>query len=116
MTDEERTPEWLDRMIELIDLIDEELQDKSLGEFVDSRNVRDLAGFRLSQLGEISKKLPQTLRDAHPMIDWAGMRSMRNFVVHEYHRVDWKAVFVTATTKLGELRTVCAAELARREP
>ena len=115
MTDEERTPEWLDHMIELIDLVEDELRNITLGQFAESRSIRDLTAFRLAQIGELAKKLPEALRNAHPQIDWTAMRSMRNYIVHEYHRIDWKIVFVTATTKLTALRSVCVDELARRD-
>jgi uncharacterized protein with HEPN domain len=49
----------------------------------------------LEIIGEVSVKLSDGFRDGHPEIDWRGLKSMRNLLIHEYAYVDtdeiWKA-------------------------
>jgi uncharacterized protein with HEPN domain len=49
----------------------------------------------LEIIGEASGKLSKTFRDEHPEIDWRGLKSMRNLLIHQYAYVDadevWKA-------------------------
>ena len=49
----------------------------------------------LEILGEASAKLTDEFKQAHPEIDWRGLKSMRNLLIHDYAVVDpeelWKA-------------------------
>ena len=38
-------------------------------------------------IGEIAKRLPQTLRDQHPEIDWRRLMNFRDFLAHNYDLV-----------------------------
>ena len=56
-----------------------------------------LAAERLMHIiGEAAGKLSDDAKSARPDIPWAAMRAFRNFVVHEYHKVDhellWEAM------------------------
>lgn len=49
----------------------------------------------LEIIGEASAKLSEDFREKHQEIDWRGLKSMRNLLIHEYAYVDaeevWKA-------------------------
>ena len=49
----------------------------------------------LEIIGEASAKLSPDFRKSHSEIDWRGLKSMRNLLIHEYAYVDadeiWKA-------------------------
>lgn len=49
----------------------------------------------LEIIGEASAKLSEEFRNKNPEVDWRGMKSMRNLLIHEYAYVDadeiWKA-------------------------
>lgn len=56
-----------------------------------------LAAERLMHIiGEAANKLSEEARSVRPDIPWTAMRAFRNFVVHEYHKVDhgllWEAM------------------------
>lgn len=113
MTNQERAPKWLDRKVKRLDLVDQELQNGSLAGCVDSHNILDLAGFRPSQLAEESKQLSQAVWEAYQKTDWASVSAVRNIVLREYHRIDWKAAFVTASVESRPLRALCVKKLAQ---
>lgn len=59
-------------------------------EAFDSDWVRSAAAERmLLIIGEAAAKLSEETKSAHRDIPWAAMRAFRNFVVHEYHKVDY---------------------------
>ena len=49
----------------------------------------------LEIIGEASAKLSEEFQSKYPEIDWRGLKSMRNLLIHEYAYVDaeevWKA-------------------------
>lgn len=49
----------------------------------------------LEIIGEASAKLSEEFRELYPEVDWRGIKSMRNLLIHEYAYVDaaevWKA-------------------------
>lgn len=53
--------------------------------------------YELLVIGEAAGAIPPDVQAAAPTLDWAGMRSMRNVVAHEYFGVDLKIVWDTAT-------------------
>jgi uncharacterized protein with HEPN domain len=38
-------------------------------------------------IGEIAKRLPESLREANPQIDWRRLINFRDFLAHNYERV-----------------------------
>lgn len=116
MTDLERAPDWLDRILEWIARIERSLDGVTGHHFSESSDLIDVTAFRLGQIGEISKKLPSEIKDRHPEIEWRDMVDFRNFMFHEYHRADVSVIFGAATTKLAALAEACRVELARLEP
>lgn len=47
-------------------------------------------------VGEIAKRLPDSLRDAHPQVNWRRLIGFRDFLAHNYEEIIlefvWKAV------------------------
>lgn len=39
-------------------------------------------------IGEAIKSISAEIKDAHSNIDWKPIKAMRNYLVHEYYRVD----------------------------
>ncbi len=40
-------------------------------------------------VGEIVKRLPQSLREANPQIDWRKLVGFRDFLAHNYEESSW---------------------------
>jgi len=59
---------------------------------------RRIARSLVIDLSAAADRLPGSFRDAHPGIDWRGIRAARNFVAHDYDGTDeellWQAVAV----------------------
>jgi uncharacterized protein with HEPN domain len=62
-------------------------------------------------IGEIAKRLPATLRDNNPQIDWQTLITFRDFLAHNYQRVILNNIWA-AVEDLPNLRANVAALLA----
>ncbi len=68
--------------------------------FVDPEgdDQRRIARSLVIDLSAAADRLPESFREAHPEIDWRGIRAVRNFVAHDYDGTDveilWQAIAV----------------------
>jgi uncharacterized protein with HEPN domain len=61
-------------------------------------------------IGEAAYHIPEEICWTNPEIPWSDMRSMRNFVVHEYFGVNYKILWDTIRIDLPPvvpLETLC---------
>jgi uncharacterized protein with HEPN domain len=59
--------------------------------------------YQISIIGEATKRLSPTFRDAHPEIPWREIAGMRNVIVHEYDQLDLDVIWDVVQNKLSEL-------------
>lgn len=89
----------------------------------DDDDQRRIARSLVIDLSSAADRLPETFRDAHPEIDWQGIRAVRNFIAHDYDGTDeeilWQSIavqfpqIVTALVGHHEVRPDTGG---RREP
>lgn len=64
----------------------------------DDDDQRRIARSLVVDLSAAADCLPESSRAAHPDVDWRGIRSVRNFVAHDYDGTDdeilWQAIAV----------------------
>ena len=65
----------------------------------------------LEIISEASRRLPETLKDRHPAIQWKGMAAAGNIYRHEYEDVAAREIWDTLTLHLPPLQAVVEAEL-----
>ncbi len=58
----------------------------------------------LEIIGEASAKLSEDFCRQHPEIDWRGLKSMRNLLIHEYAYVDAEEVWKAYQTDIPDLK------------
>jgi uncharacterized protein with HEPN domain len=107
----EADPLYLDRILAIIALTEQELGSVSEPEFLAEPNLKDATALRLGAIGELSRKLSSELRGRHQEIDWQGMYRLRNIVAHHYDQLNYRRIWSTATNALGDLKAACRAEL-----
>lgn len=70
--------------------------------------LRDIAERRLEIIGEAAGHLSAGFVAAHPGLDIAGARRMRDFIAHSYFKVDpdlvWDAITVSVPDLVATLR------------
>jgi uncharacterized protein with HEPN domain len=71
--------------------------------------------FAYEEVGRITKRLPQTLRIAHPQIDWQELIALEEFLAVNYEPFILDKVW-TAVENLPNLRAAVEALLASLPP
>ena len=95
----------IDFLLKHINLIENDLNTKSLEDFRQHDLLVRATSFSLVQIGEQMNRLEEDLREKYPDVPWSDARSMRNIIVHVYSKVDADQVYKTAKTDLGTLKT-----------
>jgi len=75
--------------------------------FIQSTTYQNAVCMCILQIGELIGKLSDGFREHHTDIPWHKIRGMRNFVAHEYGKLDLEIVWYTATVSVPELQTFC---------
>ena len=60
--------------------------------------------FNLSQIGELAGKISKEIIKENPHIEWQGLKSLRNRIVHDYDGVNLTMIWGFLTEELEELK------------
>lgn len=75
--------------------------------------MRQLAIERLLEIvGEAAKRVSEECKSAHPSVPWRRAAGLRDFITHEYHRIDLTIVWDIVSRDLPSL----ISELERLAP
>lgn len=80
------------------------LDEMTLIEFRKNELVLDAVIRNIEIIGEASKSIPTSIKNAYPNIPWKEMNGMRNVLIHEYFGVEAEIVWYTATRQLPQLK------------
>lgn len=95
------------RINTLLELIDEVLNDTKEIELKDLEETSILLRatcFSITQIGEQMNKLERLLADQYPDLPWRSAKRARNFLVHEYERIDVEIVYTIIKEDLPALK------------
>ena len=62
----------------------------------------------LIRLAEMSARLPETLRSAHPEAPWDALRAVRNRISHDDRSVDSTIIWAVLVNRLPDFRKTIA--------
>ena len=85
--------------------------DCSRERFQTSTTYQNAVCMCILQIGELVGKLTDSFREAHDDIPWHKIRGMRNFVAHEYGKLDLDVVWFAAVKSVPELKSFCESQL-----
>ncbi len=71
-----------------------------VGQFVADEDLQDIVVRQLTIIGEALTHISLVTQQQYPHIDWRAAVGLRNFVVHEYFRVDLPTIWEAATVEL----------------
>ena len=93
-------------MREAIEKIERYIAALSFEQFERNDMVIDAVVRNLEIIGEAARNIPPDLRNKYPAVHWTRVVGFRNIVIHEYFDVDLEIVWIIATQRLAELKTV----------
>ena len=76
-------------------------------------DILDALVLYCSEIGELSGRLSEDFRSAHPEIPWRNIRGLRNLLAHNYFSIDADTAWDILRDDVPVLREFCAAELER---
>ncbi|MEM6500506.1 MAG: DUF86 domain-containing protein [Cyanobacteria bacterium P01_C01_bin.89] len=100
-TDAER----LDDILQVIADIETDVAERDQNSFFkDSMAVRSVL-YSFTVIGEASSKLAQRTQDKSPSTPWKNIKGMRNFIAHEYFRVNQSVIWNAIQNELPALKS-----------
>ena len=95
-----------------IESLSKELAGLNFETYRESYTLRRTTERAIQIISEAARALPDELRARHPGASWADIIAIGNPLRHEYHRIDDKVLWQTATDDLPKLLPVILAMLA----
>jgi len=106
------------RLLHMRDEI-ESLSNESAGlafeTYRESYGLRRTTERAIQIISEAARALPEDLRARYPSAPWADIIAIGNPLRHEYHRIDDKVLWETATVDLSKLQPIILQMLAEFE-
>jgi len=96
---------FLEDILTAITNIENYTADQSLEKFRLDTKTQDAVVRNLEIIGEATKRIPDSVRQAYPEIEWKPATAMRDFLIHEYPEVDIEAVWDTIKTDIPVFKT-----------
>lgn len=91
-------------ILEAIAAIESFTQGMSYAEFIGDLKTNLAVTRELEIIGEATKRLSEKFKDNHGQIPWRRIASMRDFLIHDYMKVDFQEVWNAATKDIIELK------------
>ena len=74
-------------ILQAIQWIEDDTKGLDFSCFSKDRRVRQLAERNLEIISEASRRIPESLKQAHPEIEWREIAGIGNVLRHDYHDV-----------------------------
>jgi uncharacterized protein with HEPN domain len=95
-----------------IESLSKELAGLNFETYRESYGLRRTTERAIQIVSEAARALPEELRSRYPDAPWADIIAIGNPLRHEYHRIDDKVLWETATVDLPQLLPVILRMLA----
>ncbi len=89
---------------ECIQLIEEYTKNISEEQFKKDTQIQDAVVRRFEIIGEASKRIPKSIRDANNHIDWKSFSNYRNFISHSYFEASMRRVWIMIKKDVPQLK------------
>mgnify|MGYP001049713842 CR=1 FL=1 len=90
-------------MVQAAGRIAEFVRDGDVEQFLADPKTQSAVIHQFLLIGEISKRLSEEFKRAHPSIPWSAMARMRDKLIHHYRGVDLEEVYRAANAEVPKL-------------
>lgn len=91
---------YLDDILRALENIGLYMAGMTFEHFSTDTKTQDAVVRNLEIIGEAVKRVPDTVRNTYPEIEWRPAAAMRDFLIHEYPEIDVQAVWDTVKSDL----------------
>jgi uncharacterized protein with HEPN domain len=103
----ERVPVLLVQdILEAIEDIFEFTDSQTLEAFKADKKTRAAVIRNLEVIGEAANRIPQSLKNAYPTVEWSRIIRSRHILIHEYAGIDLDVVWRIVTNHLPPLKVI----------
>ena len=95
---------YINQILEAICEIEEFTKDLTYKDFSRNKMAIKAVSMNLILIGENVKLLPVEIKQKHRQIPWSRMKSARDFVAHEYPKIEFKDMWETANFELPPIK------------
>jgi uncharacterized protein with HEPN domain len=103
---------YVNQILEAICEIEEFTKNLTYEDFLRNKMAIKAVSMNLILIGENVKQVPAEIKQKHRQIPWTRMKSARNFVAHEYPKIEFKEMRDTAKFELPLIRAMLQKILA----
>jgi len=93
----------IDKILKYINELHVFIGDYDKEKFENDRKTVNACVFNLSQIGELAGKVSEELISENQQIEWRGLKSLRNRIVHDYDGVNLSMIWGFLTEELNDL-------------
>ncbi|MEK6953960.1 MAG: DUF86 domain-containing protein [Candidatus Micrarchaeota archaeon] len=103
---------YLEDILSSIEKIEKYTAGSTFEKFSKNTQLADATIRNLEIIGEAVKKLPKSLTDKNPEIEWKKIAGLRDILIHEYFGIDVKIIWDIVQNKLPELKATASHMLS----
>ncbi len=96
---------YIEDILESIQKIQKYTKSSSRSQFTKNTLVADAVARNLEIIGEASKRIPASIKNQIPSIEWKKIVGLRNMLIHEYSGIDRDIIWDIIEHKLPELKS-----------
>ena len=76
---------------------------RTYDDFVQHEELQSAVIWQISVIGEAARRVSEGLKELYPEIPWFDMAGMRNRLIHDYSRIDYKQLWDTTQIDIPKL-------------
>lgn len=103
---ERREIDYILDIYEKIERIESKMESKSYSDFYEDSDLNEIVNYNIMIIGEAISKIDMRtlLKYNNDKKFWLNIRGTRNFLIHEYHGVDYKLLYKISTILIKDLK------------
>ena len=98
---------YIEDIITAIEKVEGYMLNQNLDDFMENSEKQDAVIRNLEIIGEAAGKVPDTIKENCPAIEWRKIIGLRNILIHQYFGVSIPMVWDICENKLTHLKIAC---------
>lgn len=95
---------FLGHILESMTALESHIQGLTYEQFTHDIKTQDAVIRRFEVIGEAVKNIPDSIKIAHPEIQWKQIAGLRDMLIHQYFGIDLQLVWRALTEKIPDTR------------